>query len=122
PSRTRQPRGTTSCTARTARWRRRPACSASGRATPLSRPPWKRSAGSSTTASSLLRGGVRQQRPRRLQVLLAQVREYVVGLVTHQRLELDLARLEHGLDADVRLGVAGAVPVQVVSPRPPAPP
>ena len=98
------------------------ACSASGRATPRSRPRWRRSAGWSTTRRSLLRGRVRQQRPGRFQVLAAQLREYVVRLVAHQGLELDLAGLEDGLDADVRLGVAGAVPVQVVTARTPAAP
>ena len=65
-------------------------------------------------------GGVdREPRPRR-QVRLAVLDQLVVRRLAHQRDQLGLVGDVQRLAADVRLGVAGAVPVQVVAARRPS--
>src|SRR5688500_4197450 len=67
-------------------------------------------------------GGVHGQRRARTQVPLAVRNELVVRRPPHQRDELAGGGEVERLWSDVCLGVAGAVPVEVVAARAPAPP
>src|SRR5512139_1634582 len=88
------------------------------------RTPRPTAAGSCSTARSSRRsagvGRVDGQRRPRPQVRLAQPDELVVPLASHQLDELRAVRDVHRLRPDVRLRVAAAVPVEVVSARAPA--
>src|SRR6478735_5615015 len=66
------------------------------------------------------RGGVQGERRTRAQVGLAPAGQDVVPRLPHQRDQLGGVGLVDGLGADVRLGVARAVPVEVVPAGTPA--